>query len=186
MTSVLLPRSGKPIPTLEAYLAACAGRIGVMIDLKGCKTERYTDQYAVGIEAALTAHGLFVDALILVNEPPVHHQDVVAAHFVGKARVAWRKPLEATRRAAGRVPDFAEKFYVFNHSADFTAEDVAGFRALGLQVIVNINAAHYRIGNALKPVSRHLERMLAYGVEGLEVDSCYDGMLFGEVCSLSA
>jgi hypothetical protein len=180
VTKIVLPGSDEPIPTLETYLARCAGRIGIMIDLKGCSRRRDAPRYARAIEAGLTRYGLLEDALILVNEPPIHHQDLIAAHFLGKARVAWRKPLRATQRAAARMPDFAESFYVFNHGADFTAEDVAGFQALGLRVIVSINTGHYRIGNALKRGGRHLERMLAHGVDGLEIDSCYDHVFFDE------
>ena len=46
-----LTRSGENIPTFEAYCARCAGRIGVMIDLKGCPTQQI-DQYASEIETA--------------------------------------------------------------------------------------------------------------------------------------
>ena len=57
VTQIILSRSGQNIPTLEAYCAHCAGRIGVMSDLKGCK-DQYIDQYAQEIEAALTTHKL--------------------------------------------------------------------------------------------------------------------------------
>ena len=81
-------------------------------------------------------------------------------------------------RCAGQVSGFAERFYVFNHGADFTADDVEGFQGLGLQVIVSINRGHYQTGDPRQQGESHVRRMLDFGVDGVQVDSCYDKSLF--------
>jgi len=177
VTQIILTRCGQNIPTLEAYCARCAGCIGVMVDLKGCK-DGYIQPYAQEIKAALTTHKLLKDALILINKEPVDNQDKVAAYFMGKAKVSWRKSLKETRQTASQISDFAKQFYVFNHGVDFTAEDVKGFQALGLKVIVSINTGHYQTGDAQQQGNRHVQQMLDFGVDGLQVDSCYDKGLF--------
>jgi glycerophosphoryl diester phosphodiesterase len=49
ITQIVLPRSKEKIPTFDDYCRRCSGRIGVMVDLKGCP-ERYVTQYAGEIE----------------------------------------------------------------------------------------------------------------------------------------
>ena len=105
---------------------------------------------------------------------------VSVEHFVGKVKVSWRKSLLETQEAAVNDPDFAEKFYVFNHGTDFTAEDVKGFQQLGLKVIVSINTGHYETGDPHQQGEQHVQRMLKFGVDGLQFDSCYDLAYFQE------
>ena len=69
-------------------------------------------------------------------------------------------------------------FFIFNHAADFDREQVDGFHALGLDVVVSINTFHYREGDPIAQGVRDLERMLALGVDGLQIDSVYDTYLF--------
>ena len=176
ITQTTLSRSGEKIPTLEAYCAHCAGRIGVMVDLKGCK-DQYIDQYAEEIEGALLKHNLLKDALILINKIPKDNQDKIARHFRGKARVSWRQTLEATVETAGQYPDFIENHYVFNHGADFTEETVKGYQRLGLEVIASINTHHYTTSTCQQQGGKHAKQMLQFGVNGLQIDSCYDVVL---------
>lgn len=177
VTQIILIKSREKIPTFEEYCARCAGRIGVMVDLKGCKDE-YIDQYAQEIEAALSKHGLLKDALILINKEPKNNQDKIVQHFMGKAKISWRKSLKETQEAASKDPNFAKKYYVFNHGADFTEEDVKGYQELGLKVIVSINTGHYETGDPQQQGEQHVQQMLKFGVDGLQIDSCYDPLLF--------
>ena len=177
VTRVVLTRSQQTIPTFQEYCARCARRIGVMVDIKGCK-DSHIDAYAQEIEAALAGHGLLDGALILVNKEPTNNQAKIAQHFLGKAKVSWRKALSETKRAAESDPDFAGKYYVFNHGADFTAEDVRGFQRLGLKVIVSVNSWQYGSGDRQRQGDQHVQQMLSFGVDGLQIDSCYDSALF--------
>lgn len=176
VTQITLTRSGEKIPTFEDYCAHCAGRIGVMIDLKGCKTPFIT-QYAQEIENALTKHNLLQDALILINKIPKDNQDQIAKHFLGKARVSYRKSLAETREAASQDPDFAKNFYIFNHGADFTEPDIIGFHKLGLPVIVSINTYHYKTGDPQQQGEHHIQQLLHDGVDGFQIDSCFDPVI---------
>lgn len=177
VTQIVLTRSGQKIPTFEEYAARCAGRIGVMVDLKGSPDE-YIDQYAQEIEAGLTKYGLLKNALILINKEPKNNQDKIVQRFMGKAKISWRKSLKETQEAASKDPDFAKKYYVFNHGADFTAEDVKGFQQLGLKVVVSINTGHYKTGDPQQQGEQHVRQMLKFGVDGLQIDSRYDPLLF--------
>jgi glycerophosphoryl diester phosphodiesterase len=173
VTQIILTRSKETIPTFEEYCSRSAGRIGIMVDLKGCKNE-HIEQYAKEIEAGLNKYGLSKDAFLLINKEPKNNQEKIVEHFIGKIKISWRKSLLETQGAAATDPDFAEKFYVFNHGADFTANDVKGFQQLGLKVIVSINTAHYKTGDPQQQGEQHLRQMLRMGINGLQIDSCYD------------
>lgn len=171
-----LTRSKEKIPTFDAYCAQCAGRIGVMIDLKGCKAP-YIEQYTQQIENALSKHNLLADALLLINKFPKDNQAEIAQHFLGKSKVSWRHPLEITKQAALEDPDFANKYYIFNHGADFSRDNTKAYQELGLDVIVSINTHHYDTGDPIAQGESHLKQMLNYGVNGVQIDSCFDTKL---------
>lgn len=177
VTEIVLTRSGEKIPTFEDYCARCAGRIGVMIDIKGCR-DADIPQYTREIEDALSKHHLLGDALILINKEPKDNQDKISDRFLGKAKVSWRRSLQETQQAARRDPDFARKYYVFNHGGDFSAENVKGYQALGLSAIASINTGHYNTGDPRQQGERHVRQMLTWGTDGLQIDSCYDVALF--------
>ncbi|MCZ6634716.1 MAG: glycerophosphodiester phosphodiesterase family protein [bacterium] len=177
ITDIVLTRSGEKIPTFEAYCARCAGYIDVMIDLKGCE-DKHIDSYASEIETTLTKHNLIQNALILINRVPKNNQDKIALRFLGKIKLSWREPLKKTQQAASQDSDFPSRHYVFNHGIDFTAQEVEGFHELGLDVIVSINTEHYVSGDPQKRGTEHIQQMLEFGVDGFQIDSCYDHALF--------
>ena len=177
VTQVVLTRSGERIPTFEEYCERCAGRIGVMIDLKGCSDE-FIDPYTDEIRTALEEHGLLRDAMILINRTPSDNQDIIARRFEDRACVSWRETLTNTREAARRDPKLAERHYAFNHGEDFTAANVAGYQALGLRVIASINLHHYLEGDPMVLGSQHIRRLMDCGVDGFQIDSCYDPTIF--------
>ena len=176
VTDVILIRSQETIPTFNEYCDRCAGRIGVMIDLKGCRDE-YISSYADEVESALDRHDLLTDALILINKTPRNNQDRIASLFEGKSLVSWRRDLATTREAVKRDPDVLKRHYVFNHGEDFTAEDVSGFRELGFKVIPGINSYHYPEGDSLSLGRQHIEYLRNCEVDGFQIDSCYDPIL---------
>jgi glycerophosphoryl diester phosphodiesterase len=166
------------VPTFDAYCARAAGRINLMIDVKGV-SDAFIESYAAGIEATLRQHGLLAEALLLINREPIRNQDKVAERLHGKIRVSWREPL-ATARASERAQgDPGKYYYIFNHGADFTQAEVDGFHAMGLLVIVSINLGHY-LDDPLQQGLSDLRRVLSYGVDGVQIDSVYDPVIFNK------
>ena len=176
ITQVVLTRSGENIPTFEQYCCRCAGRIGVMIDLKGCRSE-FVDSYAEKIWLSLEAHGLLEEAMILINKTPRDNQDLIADCFKGQLLVSWRRPLRETRVAVRRHPEVSNHHCVFNHGEDFGPGDVAQYQDLGFKVIASINTQHYRRGDPIAHGNQHIRQLTDCGINGFQIDSCYDPVL---------
>ena len=173
---VILTRSQEKIPSFDAYCERVAGRIGLMVDIKGCP-EAQVDLFVTQLEAALTQHGLLKEALLLINKTPKNHQSEIVTPFLGKARISWRKSLSDTREETAYNLNFAQEYYLFNHGADFTQASVKEFQAMGVPVIVSINTGHYA-SEAQAKGEAHVREMMKYGVDGLQIDACYDPVVF--------
>ena len=177
ITNTVLTRSGEKIPTFYNYCAQCADRIGVMVDLKGCSDD-FVEPYANEIKTALADHNLLNDALILINKTPQNNQAIIANHFMGKARISWRKSLAVTQLSASEDPDFATKYYIFNQGSDFITQDIHKFQKLGLEVIVSINTEHYKNGNPQQQGEDHIRQLMHSSIDGFQIDSCFDPVIF--------
>ncbi len=70
--------------------------------------------------------------------------------------------------------NLARNYFVFAHAIDFTRQSVRAYQALGLQVIVSINTFHYPTGDYTQQGLDDLQKMLDYGVDGLQIDAVYD------------
>jgi hypothetical protein len=151
-------------PSFETFCARAAGRIKLMPDVKECPPE-LVEAFRESIRASLEKHGLLASALFIGDN------DIIAP-FAGGARVKWRDHL-AEAKASPRWQESPERYFIFNHAADFTAEEVAGFQAHGLPVIVSINTFHYLRGEPIPDGLADVARMLALGVDGLQIDHEY-------------
>ncbi len=134
-----------------------------MVDIKGAD-DKLIEKYCRGIESAL----------ILTNRIPINNQEKVSDWFFGKAKVAWRDPLETAKLRIKAERDPEKYYYIFNHGEDFTREEVEGFHKMGLMVIVSINLKHYKTGDPLQRGLADLKRVLEYDVDGVQIDSIYD------------
>jgi glycerophosphoryl diester phosphodiesterase len=173
-----LKKTGEPIPTLDEFCARCAGKIDVMIDIKGVD-DRLLDRYSEEIESVLRKHDLLENALILINRMPVRNQARVAERFLGQAKIAWRKPLSESVDELRALKNAGQLYYVFNHGVDFDRAEVEGFQAIGLKVIVSINFGHYQQADPLLEGLRDARRVLDLGVDGIQIDAPYDSVVFG-------
>jgi len=45
-------------------------------------------------------------------------------------------------------------------------------------VIPSVNIDHYKTGDPVKQGLADIEKMLDWGVDGLQIDSCYDPLVF--------
>jgi len=173
--SVKLGHSNEPIPTFDEYCKRCAGRIQLMVDIKGCKRGQIKS-YCQQIEKGLSKYNLLGGALILINQFTLNNQVPIAKYFLGKVKVSWRKSLALAQRKAKKNDNFAEEYYVFNHGDDFTKETVKAFQNLGLKVIVSINTGHF-VGNKQRLVEQAVLHNISLSVDGFQIDSCYDKLL---------
>jgi glycerophosphoryl diester phosphodiesterase len=175
---IVLTRSQEHIPTFDEYCSRCKGRINLMVDIKGVD-DLWLETYTRQIDEALQRHGLLENTLFIINQFPVGNQEKVVAWFLGRAKLSWRASLLSTRILRPYVPDPAKYNFVFNSPADFSREEIDGFHALGLKIIASVNVDHYR-GRPVDPIQQGLEdirKMLDWGVDGLQIDSCYDPLV---------
>ncbi len=176
---IALTRSKEPVPTFDEYCARCRGRINLMVDVKGVD-DQWLEQYTREIDESLQRHGLLANTLFITDRFPVGNQEKVVAWFLGRAKISWRAGLQRTKILAPFVPDLAKYNFVFNSPADFTREEISGFHEMGLKVIASVNVDHYR-GLPVDPMKQGVEdirKMLDWGVDGLQIDSCYDPRVF--------
>ncbi len=176
---IILPRSREPIPTFDEYCARCRGRINLMVDIKGVG-DGWLEPYTLEIDQALQRHGLLANALFIVNRFPIGNQEKAVAWFLGRAKISWRASLLRTKILQPYEPDLARYNFVFNSPVDFTRGEIDGFHRMGLKIIASVNVDHYR-GQPVDPLKQGIEdikRMLDWGVDGLQIDSCYDPWVF--------
>jgi glycerophosphoryl diester phosphodiesterase len=160
------------VPSLEEFCTRAAGRIELMPDIKDCPPD-LREAFGESIRRVLTAHGLMERALFIGRKDYVNPGP-------GEGRVSTFAPIDEMRRRAAADPEFAKKHVVFGHAVDFNTENVKGYQALGLQVIVSINTFHYTRGDPVQQGLDDVQRMLALGVDGLQIDSVYDASLVDE------
>lgn len=177
LKKIKLTKSQESIPTFEEYCQRCAGRIDLMVDTKGV-SDNYLEQYVVEIDAALRKYGLLENALFIVNRMPIRNQEKVADWFLGTALTSWRYNLPKAKVLAHSRPNPGRFHFIFNSPKDFTKEMIDGFHELGLMVIPSVNIGHYKTGDPMKKGLTDIEKMLNWGVDGLQIDSCYDSLVF--------
>lgn len=180
LKQIKLIRCQETIPTFDEFCRRCAGRIDLMVDPKGVE-EHYLNLYVDEMEAALSRHGLLANALFIQNRMPVRNQEKVVNWFLGRAKTAWRYDPAKTQYLAYSVPDPGKYHFVFNSPRDFTKEMIEGFQKMGLKVIPSINLTHYPTGDPMQQGLADVEKMLDWGVDGLQIDSCFDPVVFARL-----
>ncbi len=177
-----LSRSHEPIPTFDEFCARCANRIKVMVDLKGT-SDRFLAYYAKQLEQTLQRHGLLESALIIIDQFPVNNQEKIADYFLGKALLSWRSDLLYTKLMWPHLPDPAKYRFVFNGPLELTKSEVEGFHALGMTIIASVNTQDYNplTSDPVKSGQEDIQKMLDYGVDGLQIDSVYDEFAFEQL-----
>ncbi len=154
------------LPTFEEFCVRAKGRVGLMPDLKEVP-KKLEPAFLEGIERTMREHDLLYSALFIGSKP-------LTKHFYGKSRIALRGSVEEARVLASKSGRPGRRYFVFGHAADFTQADVDAFHAMGLSVVVSINFNHYRNGSPSTLGKADVPRMLALGVDGLQLDAMYD------------
>lgn len=182
LKKIKLKKSQESVPTFEEFCSRCTGRIDLMIDTKGVG-DKYLEPYAVQIEYFLTQYGLLQNALFILNRMPIRNQDKVADWFLAKSKTAWRYNVAKTRILAKAMPEPGKYHFVFNSPKDFTKEMIEEFHKIGLMVIASVNLSHYLTGDPMEQGLTDVAKMLEWGVDGLQIDSCYDPLVFPRIRS---
>jgi glycerophosphoryl diester phosphodiesterase len=174
----VLTRSNEQIPTFEEYCARVANRIDLMVDIKGT-SDRFLESYTKQIEHALAGHGLLANTLFIINQFPIANQEKVADYFLGKALLSWRSDVQYTRLMLPHMPPPRYRF-VFNSPVELTKAEIDGFHGMGFTIIASVNTQDYRgtAADVLKRGNEDLEKVLDWGVDGVQIDSCYDPPVF--------
>lgn len=160
------------VPDFATFCARAAGRIGLMPDIKGY-AQGMKEAFIAGLREPMEQHGL-LDSALFIGRP-----DVGWAFEGTGARMAWRADLEATKKSTRLLENPGDTYFVFNHADDFDAAEVTGFQAMGFDVIVSINLFHYPEGDRLAQGLADCTRMIALGVDGLQLDSEFEPAVCG-------
>jgi glycerophosphoryl diester phosphodiesterase len=177
---IRLLRDNELIPTFEEYCVRAEGRINLMIDIKGVD-DLYLEKVIMEIDSGLTRHDLLKDALFITNRVAINNQEKVCDWFLGRARTSLRGSLAKNRILASTMPDLGRYHFIFNSPKDFTKEMVDEFHRMGLMVIPSVNTGHYKSGDPMKRGLADIEKMMDWGVDGLQIDSCYDPLVFSRL-----
>jgi len=170
LRKLYLIKTQEAIPTFEEYCAKSCGRINLMLDIKGC-AEEHTEEYIKQIDEILTKYGLMEEALFIGRKK-------ILDRFYGKAKIALRDNLETVKASQQAKGNPGQYYFIFNHARDFDKKQIDGFHQIGMKVIVSINTFHYRTGDPVKQGKDDIKRLLDLGVDGLQIDSCYDTAIF--------
>jgi len=177
---IKLQKSGEYIPTFEEYCIRAAGRINLMVDVKRVE-DRDLEKVIKEIDSSLTRHGLLEDALFICNRVPIYNQEKVCDWFLGRARTSWRGDLQKIQIWSMARPNPGRYHFIFNSPKDFTKDMIDGFHEMGFMVIPSVNIGHYKTGDPVKQGLVDIEKMLDWGVDGLQIDSCYDSLVFASI-----
>lgn len=162
--------SEETAPTFAKFCEVAAGRIKLMPDVKGAPPE-LKEAYTKSIDDAMTKHDLH-DGALFIGRPDITRK------FLDKGgKLAWRRTLEHTTDSSHFDEDTPKHYFIFNHAEDFDQETVDGFQELGFEVIVSINTFHYPTDDPIEQGLADVQRMVSYGVDGLQIDSVYDTIL---------
>jgi len=178
--NIILLKSKETIPTFEEFCIRCEGRIELMVDIKGV-ADSFIEQYTEQIYDGLTKHGLLEKALVIINREPVDNQRKVADLLFGKVKISWRASVEDASLMEKSTSDPGRCYFYFNSPRDFNREMIDGFHEKGLIAIASVNIDHYKTGDPLEQGFRDIEKAIDWGVDGLQIDSCYGDFAFSKI-----
>ena len=115
----------------------------------------------------MSHYGLLYGALF-IGDKSIH------PFIISQTRVSTSASVEEVTARIKENTDYVAGHFVFGHADDFIAENVKGYQALGLQVVVSINLFHYPTEITQQKGREDVKAMRALGVDGLQIDSDYD------------
>ncbi|CAD7694747.1 unnamed protein product, partial [Ostreobium quekettii] len=152
---------------LTDYLAACKGRLRIMLDIKGEK-QKLPREYLQQIEDAMRQHHQLSQAYMIGVEE-------AKQHFRGKLRMS--RGFDDIVAARERGEDVASLYFYFPRGRTFTSEDIKAALRLGVPVVPSVNTFHYPAAERMQQSRVDIERMLKGGITEFQIDSVFDQWL---------
>jgi glycerophosphoryl diester phosphodiesterase len=158
--------STEPIAAFADAVAMCASLgLGVMLDLK----ERDpSTAYCQRIRDMLHEEGLGSATVTISHHPRV------AEHLADTAILPLSK--KETQQVLGGELELARPRLWFGWAHELTSENVKPLQRAGALVIPSINTFHYPLHAQRTLARQDIRRLVAAGVDGLQIDSDYEGL----------
>ncbi len=153
----------------EELCERCAGRIRLMLDIKG---DDFPEAFYAGLEGAMRRHGLLESAFTLGGAR-------VKGFFRGKLKLSANRG--ELRAAIGRGEDVGRIYYLFELGSVLDGEAVELCRAHGVTPVAALNTFRYEMEKIdhWAGARRDVARMRGLGVTHFQIDSIYDKLLLG-------
>ncbi len=182
------PENGEAVLTLDAGLELCRGDVGVMLNFR---MEDTSDFFYDRVIEAIEGHGFAGKALTVSKWIPKVRERLeehvlfsMGPQDLDELAAKW---VLEPKYFGFAVPDYQPGAWVDEDSHKGLAEaDVSKLHEYDLAVIVAINKAWYcqtypdAPETHLERVKKDIARFRAAGVDGFEIDSVYDSLLFAE------
>ena len=162
------PGNTRPMD-FEELCARCAGRIRLMLDIKG---DDFPEAFYAGLEVSMRRHGLLANAFTLGGAR-------IKTFFKGKLMLSTNRT--DLRKAVERGEDVARLYYLFELGSVLDAETVALCRAHKVTPVAALNTFRYEMEKIdhWTGARRDVAKLRALGVAHFQIDSIYDSLLLG-------
>ncbi|MCX5759499.1 MAG: glycerophosphodiester phosphodiesterase family protein, partial [Candidatus Hydrogenedentes bacterium] len=177
LTAIRYRASEEPILTLEQALDICAEHdLGVMLDKLANDAAPNGEMSEACLKRVAT---LLSDRFLASSTVSIIDSSWRRKHLARVASFPIPKGDVALALAGESLP-VKDEFW-FGWAAELDDRTVARFQALGTFLIVSINTFHYP-HHAVEPLAQaDIERLLAAGVEGFQIDSVFEPFFPPEV-----
>ncbi len=153
--------------TFEQATAMCAGKIRIMLDIKG---DSLPAGFYESIEQSLRRHNLLQTTYVLGSAASKQH-------FRDKAVLSANTT--ALQAAAETGEPIASRYILFQLGSELGAETVRWARDRGVTVVAAINTFRYEMAKQdhWRGAERDIQKLLGMGVRYFQIDSIYDRYL---------
>jgi glycerophosphoryl diester phosphodiesterase len=155
---------GTPPMTFQELVAACRGRLRLMLDVK---EPEHAPAFYEEMERELKKANLLESAYVIGLE---------SAHkfFKGKARVSVN--LQRLHEAVSKNEPVSKLYFLFEWGKTLTPEIVKFAQQHSVAVVPSINTFHYGndLAKAVRLGSEDVKRMIQLGVTEFQIDSVYE------------
>jgi glycerophosphoryl diester phosphodiesterase len=154
----------------EEVVQKAAGRVGLMLDVKG---NDYGEDYYKKIEQILDRHNLLSDTFVLSGSE-------AQAYFKNKASLSagFDRLIEESKNGV----NVKDVYHLFELGSNLDQSMIEKANELGITVVAAINVFRYRQAgtDVWEGARQDVERLMALGVRYYQVDSFYEPLFYTE------